>query len=65
MGGSEEAGNGGLAETVLHVGLEDTAGDKGFDSSKEEEDPICLVAVCAVDGENDFLGSEEDGSFFC
>lgn len=57
----------GLVETVLHVGLGDTAGDKGFDLSKERGESICLEMVCVDGGEElgDFLGSREVGDFSC
>lgn len=57
----------GLVETVLHVELGDTAGDKGFDLSKERGGSICLAVVCVDRGEElgNFLGSREVGDFSC
>lgn len=57
----------GLVETVLHVELGDTAGDKGFDLSKERGGSICLAVVCVDGGEElgNFLGSREVGDFSC
>lgn len=55
---------GGFVETVL---LGDTAGDKGFDFSKERGDSICFEMVRAGGREEqgDFLGSKEVGDFSC